>query len=230
MIERLEQAVKWFQAAVVAGIALASESLLKFLHERLHDRVFASVIVLFTAVVVFKSSEFIAEWAIDQSKWLRRRILREHFIEGYWVDKVQGAAAESALDSFAIIKIKCEKGRYEVSGESFDIDGTSLGNFHCYTSSYGNYQLRYAYEGMNSRHPESKVEGYGEYYFTPGKSVPVSFSGFIYDTYHAKRVNLQAKKILGEQFLASIDNPATRQKVIDAFMHGELHAPSSKPA
>ena len=222
MIERLQRAVRWFQAAVVAAIALASENMLKLLHDRLHDRFFASAIVLVVAVVAFKASEAFAEWAIDQSRWLRKRILADHFIEGYWIDKVQGVAADEALDVYAIIKIKCERGRYEVSGESFDGTGEPLGNFRCYTSSYSDFQLRYAYEGINSRHPESKVEGYGEYHFTPGRVVPVTFSGFIYDSYHAKRVNLRANKISNRDLLASIDEQVTRKRVIQAFAEGNL--------
>jgi hypothetical protein len=224
MIEPLERFQKLLTTACVAGIAASSKLVLDDLKEALRNDMVAKLSLVFLAAVVFFLAESAIEWLVTHWSWLRRTVLQSHYIEGWWIDRVVIPENPHEVDSVAILKIAFTNGQYEVTGDSLDLSGRQLGNFRCHISKYSDYTLKYAYEAANLRHEEVSLEGYGEYHFSRGRRMPLAFTGFIYDSFHRRKVTLQARKITDPAALENLDDEAVRRSVIASFLEGPLAA------
>jgi len=224
-MERLHNTVSWVQAAVVGGIALSAHIVFDELREWLHAKVAASVALLLVAALVFKLAELGAEHLIAHSVTLRKLILCPHFIEGLWINTVQDPRSHGRVDSVGLMEVIFRDKRYVVSGESLGLNGAHLGNFKHESSQYSDYALRYAYAGINSRQGEALVEGFGEYLFTPTAGIPMSFDGFVQDTFFPHRMTVHGQRITDANWVANIDDLSVRKALIAHLL--ERVAPKS---
>ena len=223
MIGRLNNFIDLIRTIVTSGIALSSLVFIDLLRTLFNSHLIALAVTFFLVVLVSKFFESMLINLIANSLKLRRLIMGQHFIEGYWVDKVIGEDPDK-VDSVAIFQIRIYKMQYEVSGESLKPDGFQLGTFKTYISEYEDFKLRYAYDAINSRMPGQSIEGYGEYQFEPGKNYPIKFAGFLHDSYHLKKIGIQAEKIMNQEWIFSLEDQKTRKQAIQSFLRGELNS------
>ena len=122
------------------------------------------------------------------------------------------------MDSIGILQIVYEGTRYEVFGNNLDLEGNEQGTFRCYASLYDNFVLRYAYDGANVRQLGSRVDGYGEYHFSRNPRGPVSFAGFLSDSYYNSPLILKGRRITNKESILRITEKETRHKIIQLFL------------
>ena len=214
-MHRYRRFVGWVRALAVAIIASVYPHALMGIDHVLttpSDAVTRGLAVV-GAVLAFKIIEGVALGLVDNSRTVRRLLLGRHFIEGWWVDVVKESESAPAT-SGAVFEIRWEEGSYVVEGESYGVDGDSFGEFHCDACEYDAKarRLRYAYTGINARHPGGRLDGYGEYRFK-GDGPPNRIVGHITDSYHSD-VTLFAERVEGPEDLRDIREPQTKARLV----------------
>lgn len=212
MIDDIVKFTQWSKTIITSVIGVLSGILIKSvtIAEGSFGVILIAVFILI--IVISKIVEFVINLIISRSTRIRRLLLGQNFIEGYWVEGVIDIAEINRVESLALIKITFVDNRYSVSGESFALDNTLRGSFHSVYSDYKNFCLKYSYEGINSEHTDSKVVGNGELIFTPNDTYPRRLTGNLIDNFHRDRVMVTAEKI-DETMLSNMDISRSSSKI-----------------
>lgn len=219
MIKRLEKFIAWGTTIITSIVGLLSTYFAKQAETKFNNTAVMLLCALIFIVLASKVLEYFLEKIIEKSIWVRRQILGNHYVEGFWIDKVIEQQTKEVV-AVAILKISFENKQLTSSGESYDLTGNKLGTFRTYISSYENFKLKYAYNGLNVQQNNLKIYGHGEYHFTESNYPPVSFSGYLYDTNHNEKIFIQAEKILDSSLLNNLDDNKTRIRIIKNFVKG----------
>lgn len=218
MSNKIEKFLDFIRALTVAVIAAISGVVLDSIIKLLNSKLLAFVTLTLGSIVFFKLIEFAASKIVDSYVPLRRLIVGLEFIEGWWVDLVITPDKNREVDSIGILQIIYEGDHYMAYGvnlDATDVKGKELGNFRCYACYYDNLVFQFAYDGANIRKTGSKVDGHGEYRFTRQLGCPVSFSGFLDDSFYHKTLLLKGYKITDKSFIKKINEAETRQKIVE---------------
>lgn len=169
---------------VAIGVVLA-ERLSSWFKAWLSD---PSTMVLFSIVVISASIEvirFLAETLFDHSRFLRRILLGDQYLEGTWFDimRVAGKASEVGLSwlSYDDWEVKYAGEDYDLK---YDTDCTEVAMTHRfpYTAEKIVYskdnKLLYKYTAGRSDRDDVEIAGYGELQFHPGEcGIPARYTG-----------------------------------------------------
>ncbi len=119
-------------------------------------------------------------FVIDHYPSLRRRILKNRHIEGYWVDIIINPATK-AVREFSFITITYEDGKLNIEGIIHDEEVRRIGHFKGRFSSYSEHRFEYAYSRHSAFDPTGHGSGLGSYDFAPERPYPMSATGRYYE-------------------------------------------------
>lgn len=191
-------------AIVLAGVISTDFTLIPG-HQRWSGFGIGLVLLLLAhvGVVAIKS-------VLDNSRLLRRWLLRDQFFEGVWVDVV-----EEEPRHFAIVQIEFRDGAYEINGEAYAGNASFLGNWKSSEAWATSRQLRYTYRGSVQNPAVWDYDGMTEYNFVGNEGgAPNTFSGFYVDLNREpvrKRIRGQRVSSADAKRLADL---ATRRKLL----------------
>lgn len=145
---------------------------------------------LFSIAVISASIElikFLAETLFDQSRFLRRILLGDQYLEGTWFDimDVAGKPSEVGLSwlSYDDWEIKYSGEDYHLKYLSDCADEAMKHRFP-YTAEKIVYlkdnKLFYKYTAERSGRDEPEIVGYGELQFPGGRGIPMRYTGHYY--------------------------------------------------
>lgn len=138
---------------------------------------------------------------VYQFSSLRRFILKEHFIEGHWIEILYD---KGKMESIAFLQIVYEKNnQYTIKGESYTLSGEYRGSFLTPNTTYyeSEFALGYSYSGKLK---EALIAGTGILEFVLGRELANSFSGHLIDNFHAKGATFKGERIYDLNKIASL--------------------------
>ncbi len=203
----------------MAALAIAIYTARSAIEDIVGNPTVTLLLLIVIVVLLGRLAEFFIKELVLRARWLRRIIMGAQFIEGTWIDKV---VTDNNIESIALLTIVFENSRFEINGESLDLAGERLGTFRTYISEYENWELRYAYHGMNKRKQDVRIDGYGEYHFVRGDQMPLTFSGFLHDSRHMKQVLVQVEKVYHSELLQAVRTREGKKRIIELFLSDRL--------
>jgi hypothetical protein len=219
MVKRLDTFISWMDSIAVSAIAIATYTIRSTIQETIVNPTITMLLLIAIVVLLSRITEFLIKELVSKSRWLRRIVLGTQFIEGRWIDKV---VTDGNVESIALLTITYSNNQFEVNGESLDLMGDKLGAFHTYISVFDNWELKYAYHGVNIRKGDIRIDGYGEYNFVRHEKFPLSFLGFLHDSRHMKQVHVQAEKVYHPTLVAAAQTRDGKRFIIDLFLSSGL--------
>lgn len=164
-----------YRMAVASSAAIVSVFVEQHLSRVFESRSLVLLgMMLIVAVLVAAVSAFL-EALVHRSRRLRRMIVGEGFIEGYWFD-MSGAGQGAGPHHAVLIRIGHAPDGYEVSGVTYSLSGERVATFRAVTSVYKDAKLFCEYESNTTYGPLEK--GVMQLQFD---SPPSSYSGFYFD-------------------------------------------------
>lgn len=132
---------------------------------------------------------------LDYSQLLRRLILGDEFIEGYWYD-LSIDKESNKLKHGVLILIEYSNYSYDVTGVTFDGSGERVATFKSTISHYNDRKLFLQYES-HTRYQESGIEvGINELSFD---NPPTSYTGFYMDYGNNLRYKIFGTKVTDKE-------------------------------
>ena len=176
-MEKLERFSDIYRLFVATAVSAAAALLLDHLQKLFKDRAlqWISVLVLI-AIVLFVLDQFL-EALIDLSPALRRMILGNDFIEGYWLD-LSIDKATRIVHHGTLLTIGWEDHRLGVTGIEFDPTGAPVANFSSTGLVYNRRVLTFVYTSHGDVFTAEVEQGIDQLQFS---SPPESYSGFYFD-------------------------------------------------
>lgn len=197
MIEKINRIQKWVETISTATLGVISGY---FINEIIKETKFQEILLL--ALIVFvilieKIFDWLLKTLIANSKALRKIIAGNHYIEGYWVERVVNINNPTQPYGFALIKISFYNMQYSVSGEIINKEMTDcISNFHSNYSDYNNFTLTYYFKAINVTDTlTNDIIGKGEFEFVAREKMPTRLRGSIIDTKNQSMLKLEAEKI-----------------------------------
>lgn len=137
------------------------------------------LLAAFVGLVVFvKLAQFLVTRWVDKSPTLRRLILGDDYIEGFWFNKVQ--THDAAL--FGLLRIKVTEGGVTVHGEQYDESGRLTATWDSQMAEYHNNTLQYAYlVKYVGRSDTQDVYGFSDISFSKVTGCPGQYTGRFQD-------------------------------------------------
>jgi hypothetical protein len=132
---------------------------------------------------------------------VRKFILKEHFIEGDWIEILYD---KGKMESVAFLQIVYERNnQYTIKGESYTLSGEYRGSFLTPNTTYyeSEFALGYSYSGKLK---EAVIAGTGILAFVLGEDSVHSFSGHLLDNFHAKGATFEGERIYDPNKIASL--------------------------
>lgn len=216
MIERINIFQNWAGTVSAAILGVISGY---FMNEIIQMREYQwfSIILLILFVIIFeKTLIFFFRRIITHSERLRKLIAENHFIEGYWIEKIVSASDAKEPYGYAFIQIQFSEMHYVVSGEIINKEKNDvISNFTSNYSDYNNYTLVYYFKGINvADNLQSYIIGRGDYEFVPNNKMPVRFRGVIMDTKNRTTLKIEAEKMNKKYVENFIDESSSELNVI----------------
>ena len=204
--------LKWYRTTLATVCSVGSVFITDYLEGNLGQ--FPSLILtLILVVIVFGLFEKLMENLVENSVWLRKKTWGKQFIEGIWVDAVwENSSRDIAFGG--IIVIGFDKGELTYSGTAYQPDGYQFGAFEKSACTYRDYILYVSHSGTTTEFPGSRIVGYGEFLFDRSGEIPLSFSGFYFESNSSTILNSRAKKIIDKNTLERILNPDEKSKLV----------------
>ncbi|AXG70534.1 hypothetical protein KORDIASMS9_02774 [Kordia sp. SMS9] len=204
-IENINNLSKTILASV--AIFLAGYIQTSVLDNKIDNKVLAILIIAVTLLICVEVGSIVIEYFINNNSWIRKIILGEEFFEGLWIDVTE-------IKTYALIRIKYEKGFYLLQGESYNSDGELLGTWKSVNSWISNGKLECYYKG-NYDDQVSDFDGRNEFSFmcSNGK-IPCRFTGYYMDIV----TEFRQYRIIGERIEKDIEIKLTNPSEIKNFI------------
>jgi hypothetical protein len=137
----------------------------------------ASFAIVILVVLLFQLA---MDAAIERSKFIRRLLLGEDFLEGWWVDYAENEARE--LVSAALLCIKYRKNELKVQGSVMHKEDHVIGRLTGYPVAYSEKEstIAFSYRIQSAKHSSLIDEGYEELKFDGSESFHDSYNGFVF--------------------------------------------------
>ncbi len=189
--------------ALKAAAATALAGVSGFLLEKYKSPNMSTMIIV--AGLIFIANAFFIYTLtslIDSTRFLRRIVLGNDYLEGFWVQKIKSSSKElSQAPHYTIIEITFEKARYKLSGISFRADEPNYtATFQSDISTYAENKLKYPFKGTTLEKDIKKAKnvfsGYTSLTFVQiNNSPPTSFVGVVHSNVRTIPVLVEGFKI-----------------------------------
>lgn len=165
----LESISRWLHI-VVATLAVLSQDYFQGVFKKLDAEHWFLVGPVALAIVGMLTADWLAELAIEKLRWVRRLLSGKDDIEGDWVNIVVDSAQPGMIIAAEYCRFRYTKGRYEASGDTWNLEGKWVSDFVSEASSFNGRELEFYYkQGID------RVGGYGVVRFGPADSLPSTF-------------------------------------------------------
>lgn len=167
-----------------------------------------------TAVTVLHIAEFFSSWLFDTFSIVRRIALGTEYLEGVWLDMVEGS------NIYGIINISYRDGQLCMDGISYDRDGNVTASWDNFQINVDGRTVRALYRSPQySNGVPSEILGFSTYIFSgpPGK-VPEQYSGYFADSSSkGSRSALRGFRVKDKSILKRLRSPRERHQAVLAF-------------
>lgn len=176
-MKRLDRFRSLYQLLVASISSIISVLVVDYLSAYFPSKSVSTAIMLIIIVSAITIATAVMERLVDNSHWLRRVILRDHFVEGFWCD-VSVERTSSRVVQGALLHIYYEDGEIKISGISFDMEGNKIAAFNSTSATYLEKTLYYLYNTQSIYAPSFSETGFGQLAFD---HPPTSYTGFFVD-------------------------------------------------
>jgi len=215
MIKNIENFLNITKAALSSVIGtLTGFYFKKYLFENPSINEWWLIAIAIGVFIVLSVVNYSINKLVEKSKWLRRKLLDKHFIEGCWIQKIADESLGRSSPIYSLVYITFDKNHYKVSGESFKLDGTFTANFHSLFSEYNNHTLKYPFLVKSLEFKDNFVFGFSELVFSLTDKIPDRYLGHVSSNIRDKPIMVQAKKIHANESI-NITLPSDRKKIIN---------------
>jgi hypothetical protein len=143
-------------------------------------------------ILLYALLETLVDVAIDGSRTVRRLLMGDEDIEGYWLDVV---FQSDGVVSGGVVNIYYEDGLYKIEGRDFDETGVWRGWFATELSLYDSRYLSFKYRSIRPGATEDGT-GHGQYNFTSGGAHRLThFFGYFFEDRNARRFYLYGERL-----------------------------------
>lgn len=199
MFKNIENFYNWIETVITAILGVTSGLIIYEIQlERSHKWLIA-IIAVILIVLAEKILHLIFSKIVNNSQWLRRTLLREHYIEGKWLGTVYNTGENSEVYGYSIVTIIYTDKGYEVLGKIFDPKSDQFnGGFKSSDSHYYSEEriFSYFFTGFNQFDGSSRdIVGRTRLEVTQRNPIPSEFMGTIFDTKNKHELNLTIAKI-----------------------------------
>ncbi len=215
MIDSLNSFINWLRTIISTVVSVLSGLFLKN-YLNIDDFSIILIAVIIVLVIISKSIEFILHWVVNNSTGLRKVILGNHFIEGYWIQEFIKNPEFEAIERVTLTKISYSNQGYIVTGETFNFDCESRGTFHSKYSEYKNFCLEYAFEGLTSSVENIQV-GNAEFKLVQTGTISKKIIGSITNNLKNYTVRMIAIK-LNDDDAMRLDDEDEKRKILEDFI------------
>ena len=224
MIDKIDKFQDWVETIITASLGISFGYYLNTLES---SKSFELVVipVIVTIIMLEKSLILILSNIINHSISLRKKLLNNHFIEGYWIETIIDSKDPRIKYGFALVKISFANMRYRISGEVFNSDcSDSVATFNSYYSDYDNFSLKYFFRGINVMdNSDFEIVGNTEFMFIPGEGFPTRMKGKIIDNKNKGTLKVEGERI-DPELLARYgvkDENSAKMIVLEYLQKGE---------
>ena len=205
-------------ASLIIGIII-QEFLTDYIKKEkiIGDSPISFIISVITILIIFVIFQLILNELVN-NKNLRRMVLKDHFIEGMWIEIVFDNETNSKI-SIGIKNIIYRNDTFIYEGDNYSIDDFKHIGSYCSSSvsflyPYVNYT--YTYDKNDSFF---KKEGIGRVKFVKRQnSFPLIHNGFFIDLELKKKYTYVAWKITDKKQIKNIENPATFKDIVKEYI------------
>jgi len=145
MFKKIEIIIEHFKTATSAITgALIVYFFKKCLNATEEDSI---LIALFSAIIAFFVlfiGKLVIDHFIENSYKLRKSIVKSHFIEGCWIQKVSDSSP-NRQDNLVRLFVIFEKNILKIHGSSYSLNGDLIGIFTAEYSVYSEFSLKYPF-------------------------------------------------------------------------------------
>ena len=207
-MKRLDKFRSSYQLLVASISSIISVLVVDYLSVYLPSKTISTAIMLIIIVSAITIATVVMERLIDNSSWLRKAILREQFIEGFWGD-VSAEKKDGHIAQGALLHIYYEDGDIKVSGISFDIQGNKIAAFNSVNTTLLDRTLYYLYNTQSIYAPSFSETGVGQLAFD---YPPISYTGFFVDFASGTMFRVEGEKVIKDRLHKFNDFSSVKDK------------------
>ena len=217
MLKKLEKKINRWKSISTSFVGITGGFLLRlYIFENEGSNIFTYIgIAVVIGLCTFGVSDKISSW-IENSKWIRRRILGNNFIEGHWIQNIESESYDLMHTvQYSVLKITFEKSSLKVEGLSFELDGSkSTASFHSDSTEFDGKILRYPFtvESLEFKNKKS-IFGKTELHFEKIGKRPQKFFGVVESNVREHPVKVRGEKIK-DNFYVDVYTRRGREKLI----------------
>ena len=199
MFRKVEEIYRWFETIVTTLLGVISGYFIYEIQLEKNQKWLLAFVVVVLIVLLEKMLHLVFKTLINNSKKLRRILLREHFIEGKWLGKVINTGDSSEVYGYSLVNIVHNDGGFEVVGKVYDLKTrTFTGGFRSNDSHYYSEEqiFTYYFTGYNQYDGSSNdIVGKTRLKVIHKEPHPKEFMGTIFDTKNKNELNTTLFKI-----------------------------------
>lgn len=186
-------------------------------NEYIKEGVISFIMSIVIIIIIFLILDFLLDKIVD-TKFIRKSILGEDYIEGQWAELAYDANTNQDI-SYSLLTIKGDGDSVVLNGDSFDVNSFAhIGSFvsNSLTYEYPYLYYNYKYDINTQVNPK---EGISRIKFISriGKE-PLIHTGFFIDIDSNKKVNFISWKINDSELLKKLSNPENFKSEISSFI------------
>ncbi len=173
-LRRFRNSLRLFLASVSSGVTVVA---LGFVSQRLENSAAAAMVTISLVSVVAFFLGKLVDWLVNSSPRVRRYLLGEDFIEGWWWDLAR-PSSDSVPTHGVLQRIWFDGDAFHVDGSSFRPDGTKLAAWSSTACTYSRRTLYVVYEAQTELLLGGYERGVVQLLFDRPAN---SYSGFLVD-------------------------------------------------
>ncbi len=199
MLKKLENQINIWKAVSSSLLGTTSGYMFrKFIFENPDSTpvTWISIAIVIFAVTVI--SNFVLSSLIEKSSLIRKWILGNHFIEGYWIQNIETESyGLMHTVQYSLLKITYEKFNFKVEGTSFALDGSkNTANFYSHVTEFDGVILRYPFTVETLEfNKKNNIFGKTELHFSKVGKLPELYFGTVESNVRKKPVKVRGEKI-----------------------------------
>lgn len=199
MLKKLENRINKWQTTTSTLIGITAGFLFRlYIFENQNSNMFTYIGIAFViGLCTFILNNIISSF-IENSKLVRRSVLGNNFIEGYWIQNIETESyGLMHTVQYSVLKISFDRTSLKIEGISFELDGSkTTANFYSHSSEFDGKILRYPFT-VESLEFKNKINIFGrtELQFEKVGDLPESYFGTVESNVRKKPVKVRGEKI-----------------------------------
>jgi len=147
-----------------------SENQIQEIFTKLGARSYYLIGVIVLAFIGIELADVLTNFCVEHFRWIRSVIAGADDIEGDWVNIVVNSTSPHTLLYAEYCRLRFHHGAYQLSGDTWALDGKWVGSFTTSGSNFNGREFEYYYKTGIMR-----VGGFGYILYSPIDSTPSDF-------------------------------------------------------